>query len=261
CGRVSQAGRTATSSSGKKLRRAAAASSASRPVAVTTTTGRSGAPSPVMAATRAARTPRGMLTVRSPPCSAAATAWANAGSVRSGGMSPVSRMGPRWMGSTAAPHPVQGRGTRQSYVRAPTRSRRAGRCPPRAHRPPREPSRARTVPPAADVRGDLRHTEAMARYVELHPKDPQPRRLAQVTDVLRDGGLIAYPTDSGYALGARLGSKDAIDRIRTIRRLDDKHHFTLMCATLAQAGTFVILDNRNFRLVKSLTPGPYTFIV
>src|SRR5690606_2042233 len=121
--------------------------------------------------------------------------------------------------------------------------------------------RARTVPPAADVRGDLRHTEAMARYVELHPKDPQPRRLAQVTDVLRDGGLIAYPTDSGSALGARLGSKDAIDRIRTIRRLDDKHHFTLMCATLAQAGTFVILDNRNFRLVKSLTPGPYTFIV
>ncbi|WP_413451180.1 L-threonylcarbamoyladenylate synthase [Georgenia phoenicis] len=101
----------------------------------------------------------------------------------------------------------------------------------------------------------------MARYVELHPQDPQPRRLSQVTEVLRDGGLIAYPTDSGYALGARLGSKDALDRIRTIRRLDDKHHFTLMCATLAQAGTFVILDNANFRLVKSLTPGPYTFIV
>ncbi|MBD8062539.1 L-threonylcarbamoyladenylate synthase [Oceanitalea stevensii] len=101
----------------------------------------------------------------------------------------------------------------------------------------------------------------MARYVELHPQDPQPRRLAQVTEVLRDGGLIAYPTDSGYALGARLGSKEALDRIRTIRRLDDKHHFTLMCATLAQAGTFVILDNAGFRLVKSLTPGPYTFIV
>jgi len=101
----------------------------------------------------------------------------------------------------------------------------------------------------------------MARFVELHPQDPQPRRLAQVADVLRDGGLIAYPTDSGYALGARLGSKDALERIRTIRRLDDKHHFTLMCATLAQAGAFVILDNRDFRLVKSLTPGPYTFIV
>lgn len=101
----------------------------------------------------------------------------------------------------------------------------------------------------------------MARYVELHPQDPQPRRLSQVVDVLHDGGLIAYPTDSGYALGARLGSKDAIDRIRAIRRLDDKHHFTLMCATLAQAGSFVILDNAAFRLVKSLTPGPYTFIV
>jgi len=101
----------------------------------------------------------------------------------------------------------------------------------------------------------------MARLVELHPQDPQPRRLGQVVDVLRGGGLIAYPTDSGYALGARLGSKDALDRIREIRRLDDKHHFTLMCATLAQAGTFVILDNRDFRLVKSLTPGPYTFIV
>ncbi|QDB78323.1 threonylcarbamoyl-AMP synthase [Georgenia sp. 311] len=101
----------------------------------------------------------------------------------------------------------------------------------------------------------------MARLVELHPQDPQPRRLGQVVDVLRGGGLIAYPTDSGYALGARLGSKEALNRIREIRRLDDKHHFTLMCATLAQAGTFVILDNRDFRLVKSLTPGPYTFIV
>ncbi len=107
----------------------------------------------------------------------------------------------------------------------------------------------------------LRHTGSMARYVELHPQDPQPRRLAQVADALREGGLIAYPTDSGYALGARLGSKEALDRIRTIRQLDDKHHFTLMCATLAQAGTFVILDNAAFRLVKSLTPGPYTFIV
>ncbi len=101
----------------------------------------------------------------------------------------------------------------------------------------------------------------MARYVELHPQDPQPRRLAQVVATLRDGGLIAYPTDSGYALGASLGNREALERIRTIRQLDDKHHFTLMCATLAQAGTFVILDNADFRLVKSLTPGPYTFIV
>lgn len=101
----------------------------------------------------------------------------------------------------------------------------------------------------------------MARYVDLHPEDPQPRRLAQIADTLREGGLIAYPTDSGYALGARLGSKEAMERIRTIRRLDAKHHFTLMCASLAQAGNLVILGNASFRLVKSLTPGPYTFIV
>lgn len=101
----------------------------------------------------------------------------------------------------------------------------------------------------------------MARYVDLHPEDPQPRRLAQIADTLREGGLIAYPTDSGYALGARLGSKEAIERIRTIRQLDKKHHFTLLCASLAQAGNFVILGNASFRLVKSLTPGAYTFIV
>lgn len=101
----------------------------------------------------------------------------------------------------------------------------------------------------------------MARFLDVHPQDPQPRLLAQAVEALREDALIAYPTDSGYALGARLGSKDAIGRIRAIRRLDDKHHFTLMCATLAQAGSFVILDNAAFRLVKSLTPGPYTFIV
>lgn len=101
----------------------------------------------------------------------------------------------------------------------------------------------------------------MARYVDLHPDDPQPRRLAQIADTLREGGLIAYPTDSGYALGARLGSKEALERIRTIRRLDARHHFTLLCASLAQAGNLVILGNASFRLVKSLTPGPYTFIV
>ncbi|MEE6281336.1 L-threonylcarbamoyladenylate synthase [Georgenia sunbinii] len=101
----------------------------------------------------------------------------------------------------------------------------------------------------------------MARYIDLHPEDPQPRRLSQIADTLRDGGLIAYPTDSGYALGARMGSKEALERIRSIRRLDAKHHFTLMCASLAQAGSFVILNNSGFRLVKSLTPGPYTFIV
>ena len=101
----------------------------------------------------------------------------------------------------------------------------------------------------------------MARFVDIHPVDPQPRLVAQVGDVLRGGGLIAYPTDSGYALGAMLGNQDAKDRIRDIRRLDDKHHYTLVCNDFAQLGHFVLLDNWVFRAVKASTPGPYTFIL
>ena len=101
----------------------------------------------------------------------------------------------------------------------------------------------------------------MARYVEMHPQDPQPRALAQVVSLLADDALIAYPTDSGYAFGARLDSHTAADRIRQIRRLDDKHHFTLVCADFAQLGQFVLLDNSQFRAIKASTPGPYTFIL
>ena len=101
----------------------------------------------------------------------------------------------------------------------------------------------------------------MARYIDIHPDNPQPRAVEQATSVLRDGGLIAYPTDSGYALGAQLGNKDALDRIRAIRQLDDKHHFTLVCRDFAQLGQFVHIDNAVFRAVKSVTPGPYTFIL
>lgn len=101
----------------------------------------------------------------------------------------------------------------------------------------------------------------MARYFDIHPVDPQPRLIAQVVDTVRDGGLVAYPTDSGYALGCALGNRDGLDRIRTIRHLDDKHHFTLVCSDFAQLGQFVILSNAAFRLVKSMTPGPYTFIM
>lgn len=101
----------------------------------------------------------------------------------------------------------------------------------------------------------------MARYIDIHPDNPQPRAVQQATSVLRDGGLIAYPTDSGYALGAQLGNKDALDRIRAIRQLDDKHHFTLVCRDFAQLGQFVHIDNAVFRAVKSVTPGPYTFIL
>ena len=101
----------------------------------------------------------------------------------------------------------------------------------------------------------------MARYLEIHPDNPQPRALAQAVQVLRDGGLIAYPTDSGYALGAMLGNQGAKDRIRDIRRLDDKHHYTLVCKDFAQLGQFVQINNAGFRAVKASTPGPYTFIL
>ncbi|KHL18794.1 tRNA threonylcarbamoyl adenosine modification protein (Sua5/YciO/YrdC/YwlC family) [Mumia flava] len=101
----------------------------------------------------------------------------------------------------------------------------------------------------------------MARYIDLHPQDPQPRGIAQAVRILRDGGLIAYPTDSGYALGWTLDNADALDRVRRIRQLDDKHHFTLVCRDFAQLGQLVSMDNAVFRLVKSATPGPYTFIL
>jgi len=101
----------------------------------------------------------------------------------------------------------------------------------------------------------------MARFIDIHPQDPQQRAVDQAVAIVRDGGLIAYPTDSGYALGAQLGNKDALDQIKAIRRLDDKHHFTLVCKDFAQLGQFVHVDKAIFRAVKSATPGPYTFIL
>jgi tRNA threonylcarbamoyl adenosine modification protein (Sua5/YciO/YrdC/YwlC family) len=101
----------------------------------------------------------------------------------------------------------------------------------------------------------------MARFIDIHPDNPQQRAVDQATTILSDGGLIAYPTDSGYALGAQIGNKDALDRIKAIRRLDDKHHFTLVCKDFAQLGQFVQVDNAIFRAVKNATPGPYTFIL
>jgi tRNA threonylcarbamoyl adenosine modification protein (Sua5/YciO/YrdC/YwlC family) len=101
----------------------------------------------------------------------------------------------------------------------------------------------------------------MARYLDVHPVDPQPRSIAQAVALLRDGGLIAYPTDSGYALGIQLGNRDGLERIRTIRELDERHHFTLMCKDFAQLGQFVHVDNAAFRAIKAATPGPYTFIL
>lgn len=101
----------------------------------------------------------------------------------------------------------------------------------------------------------------MARYLDVHPADPQPRLIGQAVSILRDDGLIAYPTDSGYALGIQLGNRDGLMRIRTIRELDDKHHFTLVCRDFAQLGQLVHIDNAAFRAIKSATPGPYTFIL
>ncbi|WP_405434098.1 L-threonylcarbamoyladenylate synthase [Micromonospora sp. NBC_00617] len=101
----------------------------------------------------------------------------------------------------------------------------------------------------------------MARYYDVHPENPQPRIIGQVTDLIRGGGLIAYPTDSCYALGTQLGNRDGLDRIREVRHLDDRHHFTLVCRDFAQLGQFVRINNSVFRLVKASTPGSYTFIL
>jgi len=101
----------------------------------------------------------------------------------------------------------------------------------------------------------------MARYFDVHPENPQPRSILQAVDIVRSGGLIAYPTDSCYALGAQLGNREALDRIRTIRQLDGKHHFTLVCKDFAQLGQFVQIDNDVFRSIKAVTPGSYTFIL
>jgi tRNA threonylcarbamoyl adenosine modification protein (Sua5/YciO/YrdC/YwlC family) len=101
----------------------------------------------------------------------------------------------------------------------------------------------------------------MARYFDVHPVDPQRRAITQVVDLVRGGGLIAYPTDSCFALGCGLGNREGLDRIRAIRHLDDRHHFTLVCSDFAQLGQFVKVDNSVFRLVKASTPGKYTFIL
>lgn len=101
----------------------------------------------------------------------------------------------------------------------------------------------------------------MSRYLEIHPDNPQPRLVEKVVTALRDGGLIAYPTDSGYALACAPGNKSGLDRIRTIRQLSDKHDFTYVCADFGQVGSTAIVGNNAFRLIKRLTPGPWTFIL
>lgn len=101
----------------------------------------------------------------------------------------------------------------------------------------------------------------MATYFDVHPTDPQPRLITRIVDLIRDGGLIVYPTDSCFAFGCRLGNRSGLDRIRRIRGLDDRHHFTLVCRDFSQLGQFVQIDNAVFRMVKAATPGSYTFIL
>ena len=101
----------------------------------------------------------------------------------------------------------------------------------------------------------------MAKLIEIHPTDPQPRRVKSIVDIIHSGGLIAYPTDSSYAFGCHIGDKKAIDRIHRIRQTDRKHNFTLVCADLSEISVYARVDNWAYRMIKSMTPGPYTFIL
>lgn len=101
----------------------------------------------------------------------------------------------------------------------------------------------------------------MSQFFQIHAENPQPRLIVQAADVIRRGGVVVYPTDSGYALGCALGEKEPLERIRRIRRLDEKHNFTLVCRDLSDIGTYAKVDNTVYRLLKAVTPGPYTFIL
>ncbi|MDO9281813.1 MAG: L-threonylcarbamoyladenylate synthase [Methylotenera sp.] len=101
----------------------------------------------------------------------------------------------------------------------------------------------------------------MSQFFNINLDNPQPRLMTQTADILRKGGVIAYPTDSGYALGCMLGNGDAQARIRQIRGVDDKHFFTLLCRNLSELGNYAVVSNSQFRLLKANTPGAYTFIL
>jgi tRNA threonylcarbamoyl adenosine modification protein (Sua5/YciO/YrdC/YwlC family) len=101
----------------------------------------------------------------------------------------------------------------------------------------------------------------VSQFFQVHPEDPQPRLIKQAVEFIHKGGVIIYPTDSCYALGCHIGDKSALERIRRIRQVDAKHNFTLMCRDLTEVGTYAKLDNRSFRLIKNLSPGPFTFIL
>lgn len=101
----------------------------------------------------------------------------------------------------------------------------------------------------------------MSQYFEIHPENPQQRLIKQAVDIIHRGGVIVYPTDSSYALGCHIGDKNALTRLRRIRQIDEKHNLTLVCRDLSEIATYAKIDNTQYRLLKSLTPGPYTFIL
>ena len=101
----------------------------------------------------------------------------------------------------------------------------------------------------------------MSQFYQIHPDDPQPRLIRHAVDIIRSGGVVVYPTDSAYALGCQIGDKCALDRIRRIRKLDDKHNFTLVCRDLSEIATYAKVNNAVYRLLRHTTPGPYTFIL
>ncbi|MEO0443523.1 MAG: L-threonylcarbamoyladenylate synthase [Pseudomonadota bacterium] len=101
----------------------------------------------------------------------------------------------------------------------------------------------------------------MAQFFQIHPENPQSRLIKQAADIIRRGGLVAYPTDSAYALGCHIGDKMALERICGIRQINKEHNFTLMCRDLSEVATYAKVNNKNFRVLKSHTPGPFTFIL
>ena len=101
----------------------------------------------------------------------------------------------------------------------------------------------------------------MSQFFQIHPENPQARLIKQAVEIIRNGGVVVYPTDSSYAVGCHIGDKSAVERIRRLRQLDDKHNFTLVCSDLSQLGLFAKVDTGAFRLLKAHTPGPYTFIL
>lgn len=101
----------------------------------------------------------------------------------------------------------------------------------------------------------------MSQFFQIHPENPQARLIKQAVDIIRNGGVIVYPTDSCYALGCHMGDKSALERIRRIRQLDDKHHFTLVCPDLSAIATYAKVDNQQYRMLKSILPGSYTLLL